>query len=202
MSIANYVTISRLFITPVFIVVYLMHESLGISFALLPYLLILLLGVSELSDAMDGYLARKYNEVTDLGKVLDPMADSISRISVFLAFTEGVIQLPLIYVFVLLYRDSVISTLRTICAFRGFALAARPSGKIKAITQALAAFTVLVLMIPHSMGQLSLESLRTMSSVAVGFACFCALGSSGEYLYANRELIRTLLYSSKTKSSK
>lgn len=193
MSIANYVTLSRLFVTPVFIIVYLMHEGLGIHFSILPYVLLFLLSICEFSDAMDGYLARKYNEVTDLGKILDPMADSISRISVFLAFTEGVVQLPLLFVFVFLYRDSVISTLRTICAFRGYVLAARSSGKMKAIIQAVATFTIVILMIPYSMGQLSLQVLQSISAFVVGIACLYSVYSGIEYLYANREFVKNIL---------
>ena len=193
MGIANYFTISRLFISPIFLIVYLMHQDLGISFFYLPYVLIFLLGISELSDAMDGYLARKYNQVTDLGKILDPMADSISRIAVFLAFTEGVIQLPLLYVFVFLYRDSMISTLRTICALRGYTLAARSSGKIKAILQALSIFTILILMIPYSWGQLSLETLQATSKIIVGVTCLYSAATGVEYIYANRDHIRKIL---------
>ena len=84
-SVANCLTFIRIFISPVFLLVYLQHEALGISRIYLPYVLLFLLGVNELSDALDGFLARKYNQVTDLGKILDPMADSISRISVTLA---------------------------------------------------------------------------------------------------------------------
>ncbi len=74
MSIANYLTFIRIFISPIFLVVYLEHDALGITSFMLPYILLFLLGVSELSDAFDGYVARKYNQVTDLGKILDPMA--------------------------------------------------------------------------------------------------------------------------------
>lgn len=201
MGIANYFTISRLFISPIFLIVYLMYQELGISFLYLPYVLLFLLGISELSDAMDGYLARKYNQVTDLGKILDPMADSISRIAVFLAFTEGVIQLPMLFVFVFLYRDSMVSTLRTICALRGYALAARPSGKIKAILQALSIFTILVLMIPYSLGHLSLETLQTTSKIIVGITCVYSAATGVEYLYVNREHIRKILVVKRKTSS-
>lgn len=200
MTIANYFTISRLIISPVFLIVYLMYEELGISSFLLPHILIFLFSVSELSDAVDGYIARKYNQVTDLGKILDPMADSISRISIFLAFTEGIIQLPIWFVFIFLYRDSVISSLRTICAFRGVVLAARFSGKIKAIIQALSAFIILILMVPQSMGYISLETLRFVSCVVVGFACFYAVLSGIEYCYANREHIKKILIAKKSEA--
>ena len=64
--------------------IYLEHDLIGVSMIVLPYILLFLLGVSELSDAFDGYVARRMHQVTDLGKILDPMADSIYRISVFL----------------------------------------------------------------------------------------------------------------------
>ncbi len=167
MSLANYLTFIRIFISPIFLLVYVEREQLDISAQLLPYILLFLLGVSELSDAFDGYFARKYNQVTDLGKILDPMADSIARISVFLTFTQGPVQLPVLLVFVFLYRDSVVSTLRTICALKGFTLAARLSGKIKAVLQGLSAFLILLLLIPHSLGYITTAYLHTVSTWTV-----------------------------------
>lgn len=192
-NVANCLTFIRIFISPVFLLIYLQHEALGIARLYLPYVLLFLLGVSELSDALDGFLARKYNQVTDLGKILDPMADSISRISVFLTFTQPPVNVPLVLVFVFLYRDSVISTLRTICALRGFALAARPSGKIKAIIQGISAFFITLLMIPHSLGHLSDEALYQLSTVFVFLSAAYALYSGVEYLYANRRHIQRIL---------
>lgn len=193
MSIAHYFTFIRIFISPIFLLVYILHDSVGISNTLLPYILIFLLGVSELSDAFDGYLARKYNQVTDLGKILDPMADSISRLSVFLTFTQQPVNLPMPLIFLFLYRDSVVSTLRTICALKGFALAARMSGKIKAGIQAVAAFVILGLMIPHSMGLLSDSTLQNWSALAAGIAAIYTVYSGIDYVYANKEFVSRLL---------
>lgn len=193
MSIANYLTFFRIFVTPIFMFIYLEHDLLGISLFALPYILLFLLGVSELSDAFDGYLARKFHQVTDLGKLLDPMADSIYRISVFLTFTQPPVNLPLLIVFVFLYRDSVISTLRTICAFRGFALAARSTGKIKAVIQAGSAFLVVIMLIPYSLGAVSQSTLRYTAIIAVSIAAAYALFSGVEYIWANREYVIRLL---------
>lgn len=192
-SVANCLTFIRIFISPVFLLVYLQHDALGITRMYLPYVLLFLLGVNELSDALDGFLARKYNQVTDLGKILDPMADSISRISVFLTFTQPPVNVPLVLVFVFLYRDSVISTLRTICALRGFALAARSSGKIKAVIQGVAAFFITILLIPHSQGMLSDDGLYQLSTLAVFLSAAYALYSGVEYLIANRRHIQRIL---------
>lgn len=192
-NVANCLTFMRIFISPVFLLVYLQHDFLGISRLYLPYVLLFLLTVNELSDALDGFLARKYNQVTDLGKILDPMADSISRISVFLTFTQPPVNLPLVLIFIFLTRDSVISTLRTICALRGFALAARSSGKIKAVIQGIAAFFITILMIPHAYGRLSDDALFALSTLAVFLSALYALYSGIEYVLANRRHIQRIL---------
>lgn len=198
MSIANYFTFVRILIAPIFLLIYLEHDQLGISAVALPYFLLFLLCISELSDAFDGYLARKYDQVTDLGKVLDPMADSIARISVFLTFTLEPVKLPMILVFIFLYRDSVVSTLRTICALKGFALAARKSGKIKAVVQALAAFIVLALMIPHSLGHLSTAALHTYGTIIVSIAAAYTVYSGIDYITSNWVYIAKFLTVEKT----
>lgn len=200
MSFANYLTFIRIFISPVFLFVYLEYEYLNFSLVTLPYLLLFLFGISELSDAFDGYIARKYNEVTDLGKILDPMADSIYRISVFLTFTLPPIRLPMILIFIILYRDSVVSTLRTICALKGFALAARASGKIKAVVQAIAAFIIILLLIPYSLGSMEEETLHKISTIVVSIASVYTLFSGVDYIYANREYIARLLTTKKDKN--
>lgn len=186
-------TISRIFLGPLFIAIYLYYEEIGLSFGALPYVLLSLLLVSELSDIFDGFLARKYGKVTDLGKILDPMADSVFRLSILLAFTKGVIQLPVLLVILFFYRDAIISALRTVCALRGFALAARLSGKVKAIILASLAFFILILMIPYSLGLLSLETLRSLSLWAVSLTALYVVYTGCEYVYVNRDYIRKAL---------
>lgn len=200
MGIANYLTFIRIFISPIFMFIYLEHEMLGISMQLLPFILLFLLSVSELSDAFDGFFARKFHQVTDLGKVLDPMADSIYRISVFLTFTRPPVSLPLLLVFVFLYRDSVISTLRTLCALKGFALAARASGKIKAIIQAIAGIFILLMMSLFSFSIVSETILHNSAIIVTAIAVFYAVYSGIEYLIANREYVLRLLIAPKNKA--
>jgi CDP-diacylglycerol--glycerol-3-phosphate 3-phosphatidyltransferase len=185
MNPSHYLTLLRIFLSPIFPILYLEREWLGIPLVWLPLILLLLLAICECSDVLDGMLARKRNEVTDLGKVLDPMADSITHISLFLTFTQGVVALPLMLVLVFLYRDFFVSTLRTLCALRGVALAARVSGKIKAILQATVAFLIIFLMIPYTMGMLSLELFQRISLIAVSVAAIYTVVSMGDYVYAN-----------------
>ena len=193
MTAAHYLTFSRILLSPLFLVIYLYYQNLGISSILLPYVLLLIVALSELSDLFDGLLARKKNQVTDLGKLIDPMADSIFRLSVFFTFTEGPVNLPLWLVLVFFYRDSIISTLRTVCALRGVALAARMSGKVKAVMQGVIVFFILILMIPHSLGYLSLEKLREISYYSVLAVVLYTLYTGAEYLYANRRYLRRAL---------
>ncbi|MBY0528618.1 MAG: CDP-alcohol phosphatidyltransferase family protein [Rhabdochlamydiaceae bacterium] len=190
MSIALFLTLSRILLGPIFLIVYLYYSSFGITLSWLPYLLLALAGISELSDLFDGKMARRHNKVTDLGKLLDPMADSIFRLSVLLSFTQGIIQLPLLLVCIFFYRDMIISTLRTLCALRGVALAARMSGKIKAVIQAVVIFFILILMIPYSMGCLELSLLQAMSFYSVFLGVAYTVYSGIEYIYANRKYIQ------------
>lgn len=193
MNLAHFFTFLRIFLSPLFPLLYLGRESLGISMTALPYLMLGLLVVSELSDVLDGFLARKRNQVTDLGKVLDPMADSITHISLFLTFTQGIVQLPMLLVLVFLYREFFIGTLRTLCALRGVALAARASGKVKAILQAVAGFIILLMMIPYSSGHLSLELLQQVSLFVVVVTAFYTAISAVDYFYSNRIYIKKAL---------
>ncbi len=193
MNLPLYLTLSRVFFGPLFIAIYLYYQEMGIPLLYLPYILIFLALISELSDLFDGLLARKYNKVTELGKILDPMADSIFRFSVLLSFTQGIVQLPVLLVGVFFYRDSIISTLRTICALRGFTLAARKSGKIKAVILAAISFFILILMIPYSLGIMHIDTVRLLSLWSVSLTALYVVYTGYEYIYANRLHIKKAL---------
>lgn len=193
-----FLTIGRIFISPIFLIFYLKYQQLGITLHALPFILIFLLVLSELSDFFDGFLARRFNLVTELGKILDPMADSITRLTILLTFTQGFIRLPLLLVFAFVYRDAMISTLRTVCAFRGVTLAARTSGKIKAVLQAASIFAILILMIPYAWGSLSLLQLQNISLIIISAAAVYTVFAGGEYIWANRSYIRQAWQSDQT----
>lgn len=185
-----YLTVSRLFISPLFLFIYLKFQWLGISSQVLPFILIGLAILSELSDIFDGYLARRHKVVTDLGKILDPMADSITRITMLLAFTQGIVKLPLFLIMLFLFRDGLINCLRTLCALKGFALAARKSGKFKAILQGITIFIILLLMIAYNFSWISLSFLRLISFNCVLITAIYAISSGLEYLWVNRHYIK------------
>lgn len=183
-------TISRLFIAPLFFVFYLKYAVLGIPFVVVPFILFGLLLYSELTDFLDGFLARRYNLVSELGKLLDPMADSITRISILFILTQGIVGVPIYWVLLILYRDLIISTLRTLCALKGLTLAARMSGKLKAAIQGVVTFVIVILMIPFAFKVLPLAMLKIVSKILVGFASCYTIFSGLEYLYANRGVLK------------
>ncbi|MBN1984035.1 MAG: CDP-alcohol phosphatidyltransferase family protein [Chitinivibrionales bacterium] len=121
-----------------------------------PHLLSLLLslamvGLIELSDAVDGFIARARHEVTRFGMIFDPICDSISRQTIFCTFmVAGIIPLWMFLLF--LYRDGMISLIRIMCAIEGTVVAAKKSGKIKAVFQGVSIVVVLILMIGQKFG--------------------------------------------------
>ena len=193
MSLPLFLTLSRIFLGPLFMALVIYADCWKIKLVYLPFILLFVALLSELSDLFDGFFARRHNKVTELGKILDPMADSIFRISVLLSFTKGFVALPLLLVSVFFYRDMIISTLRTVCALRGVALAARWSGKVKAVIQAVVIFFILILMIPYTMGYLSLQTFQMISLYATAVCAVYVVYSAYEYIIANRHYIKKAL---------
>ena len=100
--------------------------------------------VFELTDLLDGFLARRYKQVTAFGKILDPFADSISRFTVFLCFlVAGWAHVGMIMV--IFYRDCLVQFLRVHAASSNIIVAARLSGKVKAIVQGTVIIVVMLL---------------------------------------------------------
>jgi CDP-diacylglycerol--glycerol-3-phosphate 3-phosphatidyltransferase len=144
MNLATLLTLSRVIIAPIFAACFIAGYRLnaGSSWIWICAFLALLI---ELSDAFDGHIARSRNQVTDFGKVFDPVSDSLSRQTIFLSFlVTGIIPWWLFIIF--FYRDAFLQLLRIVCASGGFVLAARKSGKLKAILQGIGTFGVLIVL--------------------------------------------------------
>ena len=99
-NIAMALTLSRFVMAPLCVLFYLYYEEIGFSALKATCILLVLLIIIEATDVLDGYIARKYNLVTDLGKILDPLADSFSRLTLFFSFSKGLVQLPFYLVLV------------------------------------------------------------------------------------------------------
>jgi CDP-diacylglycerol--glycerol-3-phosphate 3-phosphatidyltransferase len=136
----NLLTAARLPLAPL-AVVFMMTQT--------PWGYVVAAGLSlllELTDLLDGHVARKYGAVTAFGQLFDPFSDAFCRYTLFLGlYAIGVAELWMIML--IFYRDSSISFFRTVAAVRSVVLAARPSGKFKAIVQGVGTQVVFVTLV-------------------------------------------------------
>ncbi|NLM44674.1 MAG: CDP-diacylglycerol--glycerol-3-phosphate 3-phosphatidyltransferase [Clostridiales bacterium] len=128
MNIANKITVIRIILIPIFMFFMLTDITYNMEVALIIFL------IASLTDKLDGYYARKYNLITDLGKFLDPLADKLLVTAAFLIFIElGRIRAWI--VFVILAREFAVTGLRGIAANRNIVIAASYYGKLKTVIQ-------------------------------------------------------------------
>jgi CDP-diacylglycerol---glycerol-3-phosphate 3-phosphatidyltransferase len=150
MNLATTLTFSRVLIAPLFAFTFIRSFTSPSPETWL-WLSVALMVCIELSDALDGHVARARNQVTDFGKLFDPAADSLSRQTIFLSFMVCKVHIIPLWMFLLfLYRDAFLSILRIWCAYHGIVLAARRAGKLKAVVQAIGAFLVLFVCMTHA----------------------------------------------------
>lgn len=98
------------------------------------------------TDLLDGYLAKRNNQITDFGRLMDPIADKILILAAFLAFVQ--LQLvPAWMVVIIIFREVAVSGLRALAMAKGKVIAADRGGKHKTACQALAVFIILLLII-------------------------------------------------------
>lgn len=146
MNLPNRLTLLRIILIPVFVAAYYVNA--------LPYnylIAAVIFVVAAFTDFLDGYIARKKNLVTDLGKFLDPIADKVlvaAALIVMLVIPEGgTAILPsycAIFVAVILARELIISGFRMVAAAKGTVLAADKAGKWKTFIQDIAITVLLV----------------------------------------------------------
>jgi CDP-diacylglycerol--glycerol-3-phosphate 3-phosphatidyltransferase len=145
----------------------------------------------ELTDMFDGFVARKRKETSNFGKIMDPFADSISRFSVFLAF-YAVGYADLWMIVIIFYRDAMVACIRVFSAKQNIILAARYSGKIKAIIQGVS--IVLILFITIGI-RLNLSYFLSMWGQNICYylmvlVTFITAWSAVDYLLANLNVIK------------
>ena len=153
MTLADKVTSVRLVIAPVFFIIYLLPRFFPAVFGVpppsnvemlpltgapwtVPVLWVLFIG-SEVTDLLDGLIARKRGEVSDFGKLYDPFADTLTQLTFFFCFViDGI--LPSLLFLAVLYREFSILFIRNLMLKKGVTQGARMGGKIKTVTYILA----------------------------------------------------------------
>ncbi len=124
--IPNCLTILRVFLT-VPVIIFLFFDKFSIFAGSLFFIAIL-------TDYLDGKVARRYNQVSNLGKFLDPLADKILVLSILIVFVDKK-EIPFFIPIIILIREFAITGLRTILAQKGVILSALREGKIKTFLQ-------------------------------------------------------------------
>ena len=121
-------------------------DKTGITMTMRVFAAIIFVGAA-ITDYYDGKIARKYNLITNLGKLLDPLADKILVISALVTLAKFS-QIRLWFVIIIIFRELLITGLRSIVAAEGVVIAAESLGKWKTATQMIA--LTLIILIPFS----------------------------------------------------
>jgi CDP-diacylglycerol--glycerol-3-phosphate 3-phosphatidyltransferase len=126
----NIITLSRIALIPFFMLC--MYSGL----AYMRWAAVAIFAIASLTDGIDGYLARKYNQVTTFGKFIDPLADKLLVISALLLFVEFG-NMSAVSAMIIIMRELCVTSLRTVAMGQGIEMAAGFSGKVKTFTQIL-----------------------------------------------------------------
>lgn len=175
MNTANKITLIRIAMVPLFIVLY------KIPGALCHWLAAATFVIAAITDGVDGYVARHYNQVTNFGKFIDPLADKLLVTAALICFVaDG--SVPDWVTVIILAREFMVTSLRTVAVTQNVVIAASIWGKLKTVVQIILVVAVLVLP-AHPV----LDALKT---VLVYAAMIITVLSGVDYMWKNRTCIK------------
>lgn len=178
MKLANKITLCRIALIPVFVTAVLIKTPFMQYTALFIFL------IAALTDTLDGYVARKYQQITDFGKFLDPLADKLLVTAALTALVDaGKISAWAMYIIVL--REFAVTGLRLIAVNRGKVIPAGIWGKVKTVVQIIA---VSVALLPLDLGDVVIKGY-TLSRVVVDIMIVITVVSGVDYIVRNRFLL-------------
>lgn len=137
MTTANKITLVRMCLIPVFMVLLLTNIPYGEYFAVVVFAL------AAITDGIDGYVARKYSQITTMGKFLDPLADKLLVIAALCVFIEMGLVASWVAM-IIITRELVVTSFRIVSINKGVVIAADRSGKMKTLFQILAVLAILL----------------------------------------------------------
>jgi len=165
-NLPNSLTLFRIFLVP-FLVVVLLTKFYGREYAGLAIFL-----VAAITDFFDGYIARKRNQITRLGALLDPIADKLLMSAAFISLVElGLAKAWMVVI--IIGREFAVSGLRSIAAQQGVTISASPLGKGKMVSQVVA---ISLLILGYELGE-----FRFIGEVALWVVMIFALASGVDY---------------------
>lgn len=191
LNIPTRLTIVRMVLIPLFVALYLIEFPYNGLAAVAVFM------IASFTDFLDGYLARKWNQVTSLGKFLDPIADKMlvmcALVALLLDNSQGEIFTMIVAIFLMLIesRELIVSCFRIIAASKGITLAADRWGKMKTVCQMIA----LIVLIPHrSLFAVFGDATWLLILYYVGFALLAlstllAIISGANYIIKNKQVL-------------
>jgi CDP-diacylglycerol--glycerol-3-phosphate 3-phosphatidyltransferase len=173
MNLPNKITLMRIIMIPVFVFLLInkYYYASGILFI-----------VASLTDTLDGYIARKYNLITNFGKIMDPLADKLLVTSAMICLIE-LGEIAGWMLIAVLAREFTITGLRAVAAGEGKIIAAGASGKVKTVLQMVALSIIILRDWPFSLvTNLPIGYYLLLLSVAI------TIYSGLEYIIKNKEV--------------
>ncbi len=191
MNLPNRLTVARFFLTLAFV------AALSIDWPFSETAAFVLFVLASITDWVDGAIARRYNLITDFGKLMDPLVDKIMMAAAFICLVPlGMI--PAWVAVVIISREFLITGLRMLALNKGVVLPAEGMGKHKTIWQIVTVLFLLLHLAIREIGTLTrfemptwLAHLGTYGGTAlIALAVTLTLYSGGSYLWKNRTLIQ------------
>lgn len=185
MNIANKLTLLRIIL--VFVFMGVIWIPIGLPMEVVLWISLAIFVIASLTDFLDGYLARKLNLVTNLGKFMDPLADKMLVATALLAIVslgdKGILPMgsfPAWIVVFIILREFMVSGLRLVAASQNLVLAANYWGKIKTTVQMI---TIIVYLLP-----IQNTILSTIAIILAYASLVLTLVSGFIYLWENRKV--------------
>ncbi len=177
MNLPNKLTILRVAMIP-FFVFFLLNTSIPNH----QYLAVAIFILASFTDALDGYIARKYNLITNFGKFMDPLADKLLVASALICFVELGLM-PSWIVIVIISREFIISGFRLVASDNGVVIAASYWGKFKTVAQMLMSI-LLIVHIEH-------PALLILEQILIYVSLILTVVSLVDYIIKNKGVLKT-----------
>ena len=174
MNLPNALTVGRIFLVPLLVVV-LLTKFEGRMIMGIPKELVgaAIFGLASLTDALDGYLARRRNQITPFGQLMDPLADKLLVTAALISLVQLDLA-PAWMVTVILLREFAVTVLRSRAHDRGMIIPASPLGKFKMVSQVIA---ILLLIL----GGDHVPQFVLLGKIALWIAMLTAVASAFDY---------------------
>ncbi len=176
MNLPNKLTMLRVILIPVFLVVLFLVPA-----PMNRYIAVVIFIVASLTDFLDGYLARKWNLVSNFGKFMDPLADKLLVMAALVSMVE-LGDLPSWVVIIILAREFAITGFRTLAMEANIVMAASWWGKVKTTVQMLMIIVVLL--------NLPVTGISIVENLLVGLAVFFTILSGTDYIVKNKQVLK------------